>query len=58
MKSQPKAVGRDASRLISERIAQLGDWRGETLARMRGLIREPTLTSWRSGSGWEPRLVP
>ncbi len=40
MKSQPKAVGRDASRLISERIALLGDWRGSTLARMRALIRE------------------
>lgn len=28
------------SDLIDERIADLGDWRGETLARMRGLIRE------------------
>ena len=28
------------SRLIDARIAGLGDWRGETLARMRGLIRE------------------
>lgn len=26
--------------LINQRIADLGDWRGETLARMRGLIRE------------------
>ncbi len=31
---------RPASELISERIAALGDWRGETLARMRRLIRE------------------
>ncbi len=30
----------DAGALIDERIASLGDWRGETLARMRGLIRE------------------
>jgi hypothetical protein len=39
MKSQPKA-GTAASQLITERIAGLGDWRGETLARMRALIRE------------------
>jgi hypothetical protein len=30
----------DASALISKRIAELGDWRGATLARMRKLIRE------------------
>jgi len=29
-----------ASELISKRIAELGDWRGKTLARMRKLIRE------------------
>ena len=29
-----------ASDLISQRIADLGDWRGETLARMRQLIKE------------------
>jgi hypothetical protein len=29
-----------ASELISEKIAQLADWRGETLARMRKLIKE------------------
>jgi len=40
MKSQPKAVGEPASKLISDRIAELGDWRGDTLARMRALIRE------------------
>ena len=40
MKSQPKAVGKAASKLISGRIAELGDWRGDTLARMRALIRE------------------
>src|SRR5262245_48101296 len=28
------------SRLIDEKIKKLGDWRGETLARMRKLIRE------------------
>jgi hypothetical protein len=35
-KSQAKA----AETLISERIAELGDWRGETLARVRALIQE------------------
>ena len=30
----------DASRLIDERIRDLGGWRGETLARMRALILE------------------
>jgi hypothetical protein len=36
------AAGEDeaASELISRRIAELGDWRGETLARIRKLIRE------------------
>jgi len=29
----------DASELISQRIAELGDWRGKTLARMRKLIK-------------------
>lgn len=28
------------SRLIDARIAELGDWRGETLARVRALIRQ------------------
>jgi hypothetical protein len=29
----------DASRLIDERIGELGDWRGETLGRVRAIIR-------------------
>lgn len=35
-----KTAAADASRLIDKRIAELGDWRGETLARMRALIHE------------------
>ena len=36
-----KATGGDSpSQLIDARIAALGDWRGETLARIRSLIRE------------------
>jgi len=40
MASETKKAGPEASALISARIAELGDWRGETLARMRDLIRE------------------
>jgi hypothetical protein len=32
--------GGSPSQLIDERIAELGDWRGETLARVRELIKE------------------
>jgi len=40
MKSRAGAEGRPASERISERIAELADWRGEALARMRALILE------------------
>ncbi len=40
MKSQSHDASRPASELISERITELGDWRGDTLARVRALIRE------------------
>ena len=40
MKESSASEGRSASELISQRIAELGDWRGETLDRMRALIRE------------------
>jgi len=33
-----RAIGKPASRLIDQRIRDLGGWRGETLARMRKLI--------------------
>jgi len=41
-KSPPKAgaTGKPASRLIDQRIRDLGEWREETLARMRALILE------------------
>jgi len=32
--------GQSASELISKRIAELGDWRGKTLSRMRQLVKE------------------
>ena len=42
MATKPKAgaTAKPASRLIDERITELGGWRGETLARMRALILE------------------
>src|SRR5438094_9255754 len=39
-RSGPRQEGESASRRISERIAELGDWRGETLGRIRALIKE------------------
>ncbi|MGH7724413.1 MAG: DUF1801 domain-containing protein [Candidatus Eiseniibacteriota bacterium] len=46
------ATEKPASKLIDQRIRDLGDWRGETLARMRALILEvdPEMTEeWK----WE-----
>ena len=40
MKKSGSTNGGSASELITKRIAELGDWRGETLSRMRKLIRE------------------
>src|SRR5580693_7441170 len=40
MKKPGASQGQSASKLISKRIAELGDWRGETLGRMRRLIKE------------------
>ena len=39
-RSMARQEGESASRLISKRIAELGDWRGETLGRIRALIKE------------------
>ena len=39
MKKSRASQGQSASELISTRIAELGDWRGETLGRMRRLIK-------------------
>jgi hypothetical protein len=40
MKKSGASQGESAAELISQRIAELGDWRGETLGRMRKLIQE------------------
>ncbi len=40
MKNSDAGQGQPASELISKRIVELGDWRGESLDRMRRLIKE------------------
>src|SRR5512137_814587 len=40
MKKPGASQGQSASKLISKRIAELGDWRGATLSRMRKLIKK------------------
>jgi hypothetical protein len=50
--------GASPSRLIDARIKELGDWRGETLARVRSLIKEacPDVAEewkWRGVPVWE-----
>ena len=40
MKKSGASQGPSAAELISKRIAELGDWRGHTLGRMRALIRD------------------
>ncbi|TPL04232.1 MULTISPECIES: DUF1801 domain-containing protein [unclassified Mesorhizobium] len=50
--------GKSASELIDVRIKELGDWRGETLARLRALIRQAAPEAvetwkWRGVPVWE-----
>ena len=40
MKTSGASQTQSASELISKRIAELGDWRGKALSRMRQLIKE------------------
>jgi hypothetical protein len=51
-------AGASPSKLIDARIKELGDWRGETLARVRSLIRDadPEIVEewkWRGVPVWE-----
>jgi hypothetical protein len=57
-KPAPDESGQDASALIDARIAELGDWRGETLARIRAIIKaaDPEVVEtwkWRGVPVWE-----
>src|SRR5882762_9306123 len=40
MKKSDASQGQPASELISKRIAELGDWRGKTLSKIRKLIKQ------------------
>jgi len=51
-------VAESASELIDARVEELGDWRGETLGRLRGLVKEadPDVVEewkWRGVPVWE-----
>jgi hypothetical protein len=53
MKKSGASQGQSASKLISDRIAELGGSRGETLARMRKLIKEAVpdvVEEWKWGT--------
>lgn len=40
MTNDPEQAGESPAELIDAKIRELGDWRGETLARLRALIRQ------------------
>jgi len=40
VKKKSTGEGKPPSALIDERIRELGDWRGETLSRLRSLVKE------------------
>ena len=57
MEKSGVSQGQAASELISKRITELGDWRGETLSRMRKLIKaaDPDVVEewkWRGTPVW------
>ena len=57
-KSASKEAAGNPSRMIDARIKELGDWRGETLARVRALIKQavPDVVEewkWRGVPVWE-----
>src|ERR1700733_12429559 len=53
MKRSGTSQGQPASELISKKIAELADWRGEALGRMRKLIKEAdpdVVEEWKWGT--------
>ena len=58
MQKEGEQDGKAASELIDARIKDLGDWRGEMLARLRALIRQAAPEAvetwkWRGVPVWE-----
>ena len=57
MKESDASQGPSSSELISKRIAELKDWRGKTLGRMRKLIRDAdpdVVEEWKWASPTKP----
>lgn len=54
MKKPGTSPGRPAAELISQRIAELEDWRGETLARIRKLIKQADPAVVEEWKWWVP----
>lgn len=57
-KTSEEAEGGSASQMIDARIRELGDWRGEMLARLRNLVRQADSDvvetwKWRGVPVWE-----
>src|SRR5208337_361011 len=57
MKKSGASAGQSPSELISQRIVELGDWRGKTLGRMRRLVKaaDPDVVEewkWRGTPIW------
>lgn len=57
MKKAAPKKGKSPSQLIDARIEELGDWRGETLARLRALVKQadPEMVEewkWRGVPTW------
>lgn len=62
MKDSTVTEGSSPAGLIDARIAELGDWRGQTLARVRALIRQavPEVVEewkWRGVPVWEHKGI-
>jgi hypothetical protein len=59
MKDSSPTTDQSAPELIAERIAELGDWRGKTLSRMRELIKEAdpeVLEEWKWKKATNPGI--
>ena len=62
MKNSGSQKDESPARLIDARIEELGDWRGETLSRLRTLIKEadPEVVEdwkWRGVPVWSARRI-
>src|SRR2546422_1762562 len=59
MRKSGSQKGKSPSRMIDERIKELGDWRGKKLSPLPTLIKQADPAGvgggkWRGGPGWSP----